>query len=263
MAGEWIPIRVDLFDCPQVVRILSEICPDCVRDPSERVRRTSEVVGALVRMWSLFDRYTDNGELRGYSETLLDQVVGIDGFASAAVSVGWLEVLPNGLKMPEFSKYLSTSAKTRMKDAQRKRAERAASASCPENVRIRSDKNRTTEEYNTEEKSKEKELNTSCSESQATSKPDQPLANFEFSVVGQPEPWRPTQEFVERLQATYETIDVEYQLRAASLWLDANRTKRKTAVGMNRFLVSWMNRATDNPRAPKKRQPMQPGEIEF
>jgi hypothetical protein len=160
MAGEWIPIRVDLFDCPQVVRILSEICPDCVRDPSERVRRTSEVVGALVRMWSLFDRYTDNGELRGYSETLLDQVVGIEGFAKAVVSVGWLEVLPNGLKMPEFSKYLSTSAKTRMKDAQRKRAERAASASCPENVQNHSDKNRTTEEYNTKEKNTEIEIQT-------------------------------------------------------------------------------------------------------
>ena len=152
MAGEWIPIRIDLFDCPQVVRILSEICPDCVRDSSERVRRTSEVVGALVRMWSLFDRYTDDGELKGYSEKLLDQVVGIDGFSRAAALVGWLEVLPNGLKMPEFSRYLSTSAKARLKDAQRKRDERAASESCPKNVRTNPDRNRTTEQKNTEEK---------------------------------------------------------------------------------------------------------------
>jgi hypothetical protein len=214
-------------------------------------------------MWSLFDRYTDNGELRGYSETLLDQVVGIEGFASAVVNVGWLEVLPNGLRMPGFSKYLSTSAKTRMKDAQRKREQRAASGFCPENVRNRSDKKRTTEEYNTEEENKEKELNTSCSESQATSKLEQPMSDFEFSVVGQTGPWKPTQDFVERLQATYETIDVPYQLRAASLWLDANRAKRKTVGGMNRFLVSWMNTATNNPRTPKKRPPLKPGEIDF
>ncbi len=102
-----------------------------------------------------------------------------------------------------------------------------------------------------------------CSESQATSKLEQPLSDFEFSVVGQTEPWKPTQDFVERLQATYETIDVPYQLRAASLWLDANRAKRKTVGGMNRFLVSWMNTATNNPRTPKKRPPPKPGEIDF
>lgn len=102
-----------------------------------------------------------------------------------------------------------------------------------------------------------------CSESQATSKPEQPLSDFEFSVVGQTEPWKPTQDFVDRLQATYETIDVPYQLRAASLWLDANRAKRKTVGGMNRFLVSWMNTATNNPRTPKKRPPLKPGEIDF
>lgn len=103
----------------------------------------------------------------------------------------------------------------------------------------------------------------SCSESQATSKLEQPLSDFEFSVVGQTEPWKPTQDFVERLQSTYETIDVPYQLRAASLWLDANRAKRKTVGGMNRFLVSWMNTATNNPRTPKKRPPLKPGEIDF
>jgi hypothetical protein len=79
-------------------------------------------------------------------------VVGIDGFSRAAALVGWLEVLPNGLKMPEFSRYLSTSAKARLKDAQRKRDERAASESCPKNVRTNPDRNRTTEQKNTEEK---------------------------------------------------------------------------------------------------------------
>jgi hypothetical protein len=63
MAGEWIPVRVDLFGCPQVVQILSKLCPECVRTKSERVRKTSEIVGALVRMWSLFDRHTDDGRV--------------------------------------------------------------------------------------------------------------------------------------------------------------------------------------------------------
>lgn len=155
MAGEWIPIRVDLFDCPQVVRILSELCPESVRDMSERVRKTSEIVGALVRMWSLFDRYTEDGILRGYTVSVLDQIVGLPGFANAVACVGWLQINPNSLEMPEFSKYLSTTAKSRMKDAQRKKASRAASEICPENVREKSDQNRTTKQKNTKENNTE------------------------------------------------------------------------------------------------------------
>lgn len=155
MAGEWIPIRVDLFDCPQVVRILSELCPGSVLDMSERVRKTSEVVGALVRMWSLFDRYTEDGKLRGYTPSVLDQLVGLPGFANSVASVGWLQITDIGLEMPEFSKYLSTTAKSRMKDAQRKKASRAASESCPENVREKTDRNRTTIQYNTIQKNTE------------------------------------------------------------------------------------------------------------
>jgi hypothetical protein len=61
---------------------------------------------------------------------LLDDEVGIEGFSEAVVAVGWLSVEPNALKMPEFSKLFDATAKTRMKDAQRKREERAASRKC-------------------------------------------------------------------------------------------------------------------------------------
>lgn len=181
MAGEWIPIRVDLFDCPQVVRILSELCPETVLDMSERVRRTSEIVGALVRMWSLFDRYTEDGILRGYTVSVLDQIVGLPGFANAAACVGWLQINSNSLEMPEFSKYLSTTAKSRMKDAQRKKASRAASEICPQNVREKSDQNRTTKQKNT------KENNTEDKKENPLKSPKGDTSGFDASAVALPE----------------------------------------------------------------------------
>lgn len=251
MAGEWIPVRVDLFGCPQVVQILSRVCPDCVRNKSERVRKTSEVVGALIRMWSLFDRHTDDGELHGYTTFILDDEVGIDGFAEAVASVGWLLIEANSLKMPEFSKYLSTSAKTRMKDAQRKREQRAASEKCPENVQNDSDKKRTTEEKRIEEKrieDKKEELNTSCSEPQAASKPkpsDEPLYDLEFKTTGKQRIWKPPQSLVDKLIQMYDTLDVPFQLRAASMWCETNDRKRKTPQRMGAFLTNWLNKAVE------------------
>lgn len=163
MAGEWIPVRTDIFDCPEVVRILSELCPNSVRNLSElcpdsvqamsdRVRKSSEIVGTLVRLWALFDRYTEDGKLKNYTPAILDQMFGIDGFCSAVASVGWLEIGENYVEMPGFSKYLSKTAKARMKDAQRKKAERAASEICPKNVRNDSDENRTTKEKKRKQK---------------------------------------------------------------------------------------------------------------
>lgn len=152
MAGEWIPLRTDIFDCPQVVRILSELCPDSVRNQSERVRKTSEIVGALVRMWALFDRYTEDGILHNYTPNILDQVVGIEGFSETVQSVGWLKIHDKSLEMPEFSRYLSKTAKGRMKDSQRKQAERAASEKRPKSVQENPDEVRTTIQYNTIQK---------------------------------------------------------------------------------------------------------------
>ena len=158
MAGDWIPMRSDLWDCPQVVRILSAMCPQDVRTVSETVRIKSELIGALFRLWSLFDTYTDDGILQGYDAVTLNQMVGIDDFAENLEAVGWLKIRPNALEMPGFSRHLGQSAKRRMRDAQRKRDSRkSASASCPQNVRSGADKKRTTEQNRTSKKKKQKE----------------------------------------------------------------------------------------------------------
>jgi len=106
----------------------------------------------------------------------------------------------------------------------------------------------------------------SCSEPHADSNPkrvDEPLYDLEFKTTGKQRIWKPPQSLVDKLTETYETIDVPFQLRAASMWCETNPQKRKTADGMPRMLDAWLRREVNNPRAPKKRPPPQPGEFVF
>jgi hypothetical protein len=46
-------------------------------------------------------------------------------------------------------------------------------------------------------------------------------------------------------QGMYPGLDVFGECQRARAWLDANPERRKTASGMPRFLVNWLNRAVD------------------
>ena len=51
-----------------------------------------------------------------------------------------------------------------------------------------------------------------------------------------------------RLKELYPRVDVIQELRNMSAWCEANPSRRKTVRGVNRFIVSWLNRSTENPR---------------
>jgi hypothetical protein len=135
MAGDWIPIQTGLEDEPEVVRIVSALCPQSVRDLSARVRTTSYVVGALVRTWSLFDRLSTDGVLHGYTAEWLDSCIGNDSWSENLELVGWLEVGDGLIRMPNYDRWLGLSSKRRLRDSQRKKSVRKMSAKCPQNVR--------------------------------------------------------------------------------------------------------------------------------
>jgi hypothetical protein len=40
-------------------------------------------------------------------------------------------------------------------------------------------------------------------------------------------------------------IDVDQELRSMAAWCDANPSKRKTARGVRRFIVSWLMRSSE------------------
>ena len=150
MAGDWIKMRTDLQSHPKVVRILSALCPQGVREQSEKFR----VIGGLHAVWSIFDAHSEDGSLKGYTPDLLDHMIGWQGFSRALESVGWLSF--DGMEtltLPEFTAHNGQSAKRRGEDQKRKRDGRK---SCPQSVRKVSDEMRTREEKRREDKKQEK-----------------------------------------------------------------------------------------------------------
>lgn len=69
-----------------------------------------------------------------------------------------------------------------------------------------------------------------------------------FVTVGDPSSWPLMPDRVIAWSEAYPNIDVTAECRKASAWLDANSVKRKTATGMPRFLVNWLNNAVNRPR---------------
>jgi hypothetical protein len=65
-----------------------------------------------------------------------------------------------------------------------------------------------------------------------------------FIAIGKPAVWHLTQAQVTDWEGVYPGLDVLGECRKASAWLLANG--RKTASGMPRFLVSWLNRTTNS-----------------
>lgn len=135
MSIDWIKMRSDLQSHPKVVRILSAVRPQDVLTPSDKFR----VIGGLHAVWSIFDKHSIDGKLNGYSPSILNGIIGWEGFAEAMIGVNWLAF--DGIEtvtVPEFEEHNGSSAKRRAEDQKRKRNARNSSASCPQDVRITS-----------------------------------------------------------------------------------------------------------------------------
>jgi hypothetical protein len=131
MAGDWIKMRADLLTHPKVVRMSSALKADRLR-----------VVGGLFAVWCLFDAHSVDGQLEGYTDEVLDSLVGFPGFAAGMRTIGWLEFDGDALVTPRFDEHNGQSAKRRATEAQRKREERKTSASDADKKRSREEKRR-------------------------------------------------------------------------------------------------------------------------
>ncbi len=116
MAGDWIKMGTGLRRHPKVVRILSALNADKLR-----------VVGALHAVWSVFDEHSADGFLPGYTAGAMDEEIGFSGFCAAMAAVGWLEIGPDGLRVPEYEEHNGPTAKRRALDLKRKTASREGS----------------------------------------------------------------------------------------------------------------------------------------
>lgn len=103
MAGDWIPIRIDLADEPEVIAIGDALGIEY-----------DTVVGKLVRLWGWANRVSADGNANSVTQKWIDARVGIVGFAKQMVEVGWLTITTNGIEIPNFQTWNSQSAKTRL-----------------------------------------------------------------------------------------------------------------------------------------------------
>lgn len=114
MSGDWIKMTVGLRTHPKVVRLASALKADRLR-----------VIGGLFAVWGVFDQHSTDGVLEGYTLDAIDEDLGWRGFAAAMNRIGWLDVSPDGLSVPEFDEHNSKSAKRRASDTKRKANDRA------------------------------------------------------------------------------------------------------------------------------------------
>jgi len=67
-----------------------------------------------------------------------------------------------------------------------------------------------------------------------------------FGTIGNgPKEWNLTDHQVAEWRALYPALDVLGECRKAAAWISADPARRKTAKGMARFLVGWLNKAVD------------------
>jgi hypothetical protein len=60
--------------------------------------------------------------------------------------------------------------------------------------------------------------------------------------------WSLVQPFVDELQATYPDVDVMAECRKALFKIQHGKVTRKTARGMEKFLIAWMERSQNSSR---------------
>ncbi len=116
MAGDWIKIKTDLHTDPAVIGMQMETGLEA-----------DTVVGKLVRVWAWANTHTEDGHAPCVTLEWLDGFLDCDGFASALVDVGWLDVGDGALVIPKFDRHNGKSAKSRSLSRERKRKQRERS----------------------------------------------------------------------------------------------------------------------------------------
>lgn len=104
MAGEWIKVELATPDKPEVLRLSRILGID-----------KDAVFGKLIRLWAWFDKNSVDGVVDGVVDADIDSLCFQPGFATALVSVKWLEIdtAAERITLPNFERHNGESAKKR------------------------------------------------------------------------------------------------------------------------------------------------------
>lgn len=171
-----------------------------------------KAVSALIDVGKLIE--TDDGLMNDRCEKELSERANRAQKASVAASQKW------------------SAKKQKNEKKQRQKTANASAKQCLEDAYTRS------------QKPEDIEANASCPEPEKSA----PVACRLPLVSG--EEFDVLESDVSEWCEAFPAVDVRQQLRAMRAWLNANPNKRKTARGIKRFIVSWLDREQNRPRGP-------------
>jgi hypothetical protein len=133
MAGSWIQMRTNLKDDPAVIALSQRTGLDLFA-----------VVGRLHDLWSWFNENSTDGRACGVTTDYLDRRLQHPGFSEQLAAVGWLQLETDGVVMPRFSRYNSSTAKKRALTALRNHRKRLRDRDAVSVTRARQQQSRST-----------------------------------------------------------------------------------------------------------------------
>lgn len=257
MAGDWIPLRVDLADDPAVILIADRIG-----------LQEDTVVGKLHRLWAWANRQLSNGHAASVTKMWLDRYLSSSGFADAMIETGWLIEKNGAVSFSKFDRWNSQGAKRRLNAAKRQKNKRVNSHTRVTRMsRSERDENVTREE-------KRRELNTppnpqgvesESSDSDPPSKAPKirkpkPAADPRFAVFWSDYPRKVARRAAEK---AFARLDPSDELLAVVL---AALARQKAALWLEKesqfipYPASWLNgrRWEDETTATRAPPPVEP-----
>lgn len=256
MAG-WLKVRKDLREDDRTQAIAHRLAAD-----------PDLVVGKLIRVWTWADAHAARSadvtpELRYASAVVhhlepawLDTFAGLPGIGEAMLMVDWLRTHGTSLVFPNFGEHNWPDGRDRA-GAQARMAKGRAGAGGGGGAEPQQGRNadRTPAERNPH-LPRPGPL-PSCKGINPLTNPCTPEASetpsgavLTFPTEGKVKEWHLSGEQLDLWRGLYPSLDVEGECRKALAWVLSKADHRKTAGGMARFLVSWLNRANDRPARP-------------
>jgi len=216
------------------------------------------------RLWKWAVRSAKTGKLGKITAWAIEKAVRytpMDGkCAEALIGSGFIERAEDGeAEIHDWMDYTGAAIKKMDKKAKENRQRRAEAKAKHEEEKkqhrtatvpargdgeagtIPSRPDQTRQDQSSQDKTSKGEEEKACAEPAVAA-----TALVSFPCSGSPEVWDMTEANRSEWETAYPAVDVLGEARKALAWINANPTKRKTARGMARFLVSWMSRCQDH-----------------
>lgn len=261
MANEvkWIKLAVDLFDNRKIRQI-------------EKMPDGDSIIVIWVKLLCVAGQVNDGGQIYFTREIPYTEEMLATEFNRPLNTVrmalqifqrfGMVEVTDDIYKISSWAEWQNVDGLEKLKDQTRKRVaayrvrkrlESNVTCNVTGNVTVTQsndiDIDKDIEVDKEIDKEIEKEKGVNKDKSILCSEPAEPpaelYADVEPVILNTGQEWRPTVEEYERYKRLYPAVDIAQAFRNMNGWCHANKPKRKTARGVERFVNTWLSSDQD------------------